>query len=110
MLNRLSRDKLFIVIKGVDFIKQAPDLKMPELSVAKSGSAVESASTGDNDTAEAAVKKAVKEPEKVDVEHDIRQKRRVSGPNVDTPMIIHVDMDVYTFFLHNIEKRIEKSN
>lgn len=84
VLNRFACDDMFIVVTGVEFIKQKEDLRIPDLltKVAAGGE------TGDN------VKAAV-------TSGDLRREQRlVSGVNVDMPMTVHVNLDVYTFFVH----------
>ncbi len=88
VLNRFSRDDLFVVITGVEFIKAAKDLKMP-------GSDDDKVSK--NDETDAVV------VEKINSEPPIRQQRRVSGPAFDMPMTVRVDLDVYTFFVHKVK-------
>lgn len=87
VLNRFSRDDLFIVVTGVEFIKEAKDLKMPKLDVTKGD-------TGELDVA------ALKDADSATL---VRQQRRVSGAAVDTPMTVRVNLDVYTFFVRNVK-------
>ena len=90
VINQLSRSDLFIVVTGIEFIKAEEDLKMPVSDVTKVNAVDETADI--SDTA-----KSVK------TDFKIRQNRRVSGPNVDIPMTVRVDLDVYTFFVHKVK-------
>ncbi len=96
VLNRFSRDDLFIVVTGVEFTKGAQDLNMPSSGETK-------VVTGDK-VADSSVTKSVKS------EPPVRQQRRVSGPSIDMPMVVRVDLDVYTFFVHKVKALKETSD
>ena len=91
LLNQLSSSDLFIVVTGVEFVKAGKDLKLPSSEVSKDSSE----ELADSSDAE--------KSKQLDSKYPIRQNRRVSGPNVDMPMTVRVDLDVYTFFVHKVK-------
>ena len=98
VLNRLAQDDLFIVVTGIEFTKETPDLKMPGVDISGDGES----SQPEGEVA-AAPKKLIKGSDKT------REQRRVSGPNMDTPMTVRVDLDVYTFFVHTVKEPVKIS-
>jgi hypothetical protein len=94
VINKLARDDLFIVVNGIEFTKQGPDLK-----------SIKSGGIADEDNGEVIAEDVHLTQE--DSEYPTRQMRRVSGPNVDIPMIVSVDLDVYTFFINKVKEHVQ---
>lgn len=82
ILNRLVEHRMFIVVTGVELKKQESGVRMPETGgIAETAAepAAEPAANGHDDRSET------------------RQERMVSGPALDVPLAVRMELDVYTF-------------